>query len=286
MTKQEVTLKRSILYVPGSNKRALSKVALLNADGYILDLEDAVAPEIKDEARNNVCEFLESNSEINSKLVIRINPIDSKWGTNDLSAICKAGAKNILLPKVEKSDDILKCVSCLPNKDGINIWAMVETPLGVLNALDIATSSTLLKCFVMGTSDLVNDLRAQHTPDRIASFYSLSHCVLVARAAGIDIVDGVHLDLRNNVDLERSCVQGRTLGFDGKSLIHPSQIAIANETYSPTEEDVKHSSKILSAFDKAKKNGEGVVVVDGKLIENLHVENAKRILHMAGQIKK
>lgn len=286
MTKPEVNLKRSILYVPGSNSRALSKIHSLMADGYILDLEDAVAPSAKEEARENVCEFLRNNFELNSKLIIRINHLDSKWGIDDLNAICGVDAKNILLPKVEKPEDILKCSSLIATQGIIRIWAMIETPLGVLNAHNIATSSRLLKCLVMGTSDLVNDIRARHTPDRIASLYSLSHSILAARASGIDIIDGVHLDLGNDVDFKQSCLQGRDLGFDGKSLIHPSQIEFANETYSPTAKEIEHSTKILSAYDRALVNGDGVTVVDGKLIENMHVESAKNILHMANQINK
>lgn len=283
MNKPEVLLKRSILYVPGSNIRALSKISSLNADAYILDLEDAVAPSVKNEARENVCKFLNENFEINSKLIFRINYLNSERGKDDLKAICTAGADNILLPKVEKPEDILECEAFFSNNEAVNLWAMIETPLGVLNAHQIATSSKRLKCLVMGTSDLVNDLRARHTPDRIASLYSLSHSILAARAAGIDIIDGVHLDLGHDDDFKRSCLQGRELGFDGKSLIHPSQIAFANETFSPTAQEIEHSTKILSAYNQALLNGEGLTVVDGKLIENLHVENAKNILHVADQ---
>ena len=278
-------IKRSILYVPGSNDRALAKIPSLDADGFIIDLEDAVAPSAKIEARHKTCEFLKTKNENNSNFIIRINSLNSEWGIDDLNEVCLAGAKTILLPKVETEDDIKRCTASLADKN-ITLWAMIETPLGVLNAQQIATADERLTCLVMGTSDLVNDLRAQHTPDRLPILYSLSHTILAARAAGIEIIDGVHLNLSDQAAFEQFCKQAKELGFDGKSLIHPSQIEMANKIFAPSTEEINHSHKIIAAYTTALEEGSGVVLLDGNLIENLHVQNAKRILDIAKQINK
>ncbi len=276
--------RRSILYIPASNKRALEKINSLDADGYIIDLEDAVAPEEKETARELMKTVLDGNSYKNREIIIRINGLDTKWGNEDLKAGCMLNPDAILVPKVEKNDTIGN-INELINDAGATqdtmIWAMIETPRGVLNAKKIAKSTKRLSCLVMGTTDLTNDLRAQHTPDRLALLYSLSHVILAARAAGKSVIDGVHLDLNDEDEFRTVCTQGKELGFDGKSLIHPKQIAFANETFGPTEKDVELAQAVITAFDDAISKGKGVAVLDGKLIESLHVENAKRVLNMA-----
>ena len=269
-------LKRSVLYVPGSNERAIEKISTLEADCYIIDLEDAVAPEAKPKARATVCDLLSNKN--NSNLIIRINALDTKWGNDDLQAVCDAGAKTVLLPKVETASDIQQCEKATNH---IDIWAMIETPLSVINVYEIASSSKRLKCLVMGTADLVNDLRAEHTPERLEVLYSLSRSIIAARADGIDILDSVHLDLADQAGFQQTCDQGRTLGFDGRTLIHPKQIDFANLTYSPSGPEIERAQQVIAIHRQAIQKGEGVAILDGKLIEVLHVENAKRVLNIA-----
>lgn len=286
MTKQPSDLnplKRSVLYVPASNSRALSKITSLDADCYIIDLEDAVAPGAKDEARETACSFLHTNQGSKNNIIVRINDLNSDWGKQDIFALVDAGVKTILLPKVGSADDIHNCAKLAPH---VQIWVMIETPLGVLNAYDIASASENVKCLVMGTSDLVKDLRAEHVPGRLPVLYSLSHALLAARAADVDIIDSVHLDLHDNDGFAATCKQGREMGFDGRSVIHPKQIDIANNIYSPSDEQIKLSRRMIDAHEKAIEKGEGVAVLDGKLVENLHVEDAKRILNIAALITR
>ncbi len=286
MTKQSSDinpLKRSVLYVPASNSRALSKITALDADCYIIDLEDAVAPSAKEDARESACAFLETAQGGKDNIIIRINDLKCEWGEKDLSALVNAGAKTMLLPKVESAEDILKCSDLVPD---VHIWVMIETPLGVLNAYDIASANEQVKCLVMGTSDLVKDLRAEHVPDRLSVIYSLSHSLLCARAAGVDIIDSVHLDLHDNEGFAATCKQGKEMGFDGRSVIHPKQIHVANNIYSPSDEQIELARRMIEAHDKALQKGEGVAVLDGKLVENLHVEDAKRILNIADLITR
>lgn len=288
MTKQDFNanmIKRSVLYVPGANDRALSKISSLNADCFMLDLEDGVAPKAKATARTRICDFLGESPNNNSRYIVRINHLDSPWGIDDLKAVIGAGAKTVLLPKVNSEKEIEKCNSLL-GSNSVKLWAMIETPSGVLNAKEIARSAENLECMVVGTSDLVNDLRAEHTPDRLPVLYSLCHTILAARASGLDVIDGVHLDLNDQAGFLKTCEQAKELGFDGKTLIHPNQIEIANDVFSPSAEKVETSLRIIDAYEAALAAGDGVTVLDGKLIENLHVENAKRILHLAEQIKK
>lgn len=286
MTKQSPELnplKRSVLYVPASNSRALSKIAALDADCYIIDLEDAVAPDAKENARTSVCDFLNTAVGGANNIIVRINSLESDWGADDLQTVAGAGAKTVLLPKVNSAQDIQNCTQMA---DDVNIWAMIETPLGVLNAYEIAGASDRLKCLVMGTSDLVKDLRAEHVPGRLPVLYSLSHSLLAARAAGVDIIDSVHLDLHDNEGFAATCRQAKEMGFDGKSVIHPKQIDVANECFSPTEYQIDLAYRMIKAHEKATKNGEGVAVLDGKLVENLHVEDATRILNIAALINR
>lgn len=286
MTKN-IRPRRSVLYMPGSNARAQEKAKTLSADALILDLEDAVAPDAKAEAREIVCANAASGGYGKREIIIRVNGLDTPWGKDDIIAAAKAGPDAILLPKVESAAQVHKLEKIMteagaPGKT--KIWCMMETPLGILKAEEIAAASPRIDCFVMGTSDLVKDLQAQHTPMRLPVITSLGLCLLAGRAYGLTVLDGVYLDLADDEGFHASCVQGLELGFDGKTLIHPKQLASTNEVFAPSEAEVAHSRKIIDAFEAAEKEGKGVVLVDGKLVENLHVEIAKAKVAMADAI--
>ena len=279
--------RRSVLYMPGSNPRALEKARGLAADGLIMDLEDAVAPDAKDTGREQIAAALAEGGYGMREILVRTNGLDGPWGEDDLKAAAKMSCNGVLLPKVETAQMVLDAITALDAAGGpadLPIWCMMETPLGILNAKEIAFAHARVGGFVLGTSDLAKDLGAAHTPDRIPFMASLELCILAARAAGIAVLDGVHLDLADDAGFRQSCVQGKELGMDGKTLIHPKTIDIANEVFSPSEEDVAWSKRIIEAHAEAEKEGKGVVLVDGKLIENLHVEMAKRLVAMADAI--
>ena len=282
-----LTPRRSVLYMPGSNARAQEKAKSLAADGLILDLEDAVAPGAKEEARGIVCENAASGDYGKREIIIRVNGLDTPWGRDDIIAAAKAAPDAILLPKVESAAQIHE-VEALMKEAGApsttSIWCMMETPLGILRAEEIASASDRIDCFVMGTSDLVKDLQAQHTTLRLPVITSLGLCLLAGRAYGLTVLDGVYLDLSDEEGYQASCMQGLELGFDGKTLIHPKQLAGANEVFAPSEEEVAYSRRVIEAFDAAEKEGKGVVLVDGKLVENLHVEIAKNKVALANAI--
>jgi len=279
--------RRSILYMPGSNPRALAKGRSLPADGLILDLEDAVAVDAKEEGRRTIARTLEDRSAYGRReLVVRVNGLETKWGRADLTGMARAGADAILLPKVESAEQVDQAAGVLDGAGSaadLPIWCMIETPRGVLRVEEIADHPRVA-CLVMGTSDLTKDLRARHTADRAPMLPSLAFCLLAARAAGIDIVDGVHLDLDDAEGFARSCRQGRDLGFDGKTLIHPRQIEAANTSFAPDAAEVVWSKRIIEAFESASREGKGVVLVDGKLVENLHVAEARRQVALAEAI--
>ena len=280
--------RRSVLYMPGANTRALEKGRTLPADALILDLEDAVAADAKVQARENIVQALDQGGYGHREIVVRINPLNSPWGYADLAAMSKTSADAILLPKVESNDIVRQAEAVMVAQgapDSMTIWAMMETPLGTLHAEEIASSTPRLTCFVMGTSDLAKDLHASHTPDRVPMVTSLGLCLLAARAYRLAILDGVHLDLRDDEGLAYACRQGLELGFDGKTLIHPRTIPIANEIFKPSQDEVDWSRKIIAAHAEAVAQGKGVAVFEGKLIENLHVENALRIVAMDEQIR-
>ena len=280
--------RRSVLYMPGSNARALEKGRSLPADALILDLEDAVAPDAKEAARGQIVEAVKAGGYGKRELIVRINALDSPWGHADLTAVATCGADAILLPKVESAamvhDLEMQMVGAGAPED-MDIMCMMETPLGMLHAEEVAAASKRLSCLVMGTSDLVKELQASHTDARLPVLTSLGLCLLAARAFGLSIVDGVHLDLSDDDGFAQACVQGKELGFDGKTLIHPKTVAKANEVFAPSGDEVAFSHKIIAAHADAQKEGKGVVVVDGKLIENLHVENAKRLVALDAAIK-
>ncbi len=286
MPEAPIRPRRSALYVPGSNQRALDKAHTLDADVLIFDFEDGVAPDRKTEARQQVTAALKTGG-YRAETVIRINHPGTRLGAADLKAAAVSGCDAVLLPKVETAQEVRDAALRLaaagaPPSTGI--WCMIETPLGVLHIQDIAFSSPHLQCLVMGTSDLAKDLRARHTPDRLPVLTSLSLCVLAARAAGLPILDGVHLDLEDEPGFLASCKQGAELGFDGKTLIHPRTIAGANAAFGPTEEEIALARRIIEAHAAALKKGQGVAVVDGTLVEQLHVESARRTLALAAAI--
>ena len=280
--------RRSMLYMPGSNARALEKGRTLAADALILDLEDAVAPDAKELARGQVVEAVKAGAYGSREIIVRINPLDSPWGHDDLTAVAGCGADAILLPKVETAamvHDLEMQMVGAGAPDGMGIMCMMETPLGMLHAEAVAGASERVSCLVMGTSDLVKELQASHTDARLPVLTSLGLCLLAARAFGLAIVDGVHLDLADDEGFAEACVQGLELGFDGKTLIHPKTIAKANEIFAPSADEVDFSHRVIEAHAQAGAEGKGIAVVDGKLIENLHVENAKRLVALAGAIE-
>ena len=288
MTHAELRPRRSALYVPGSNDRALAKARTLAADVLIFDLEDAVAPERKDAARANLSAALKAGG-YRAETVIRINPLASKTGAADLKEAARSGCAAVLLPKVESAKEVRDAALRLAAAgagERVELWAMIETAKGVLHVEEIAQSSAHLACLVMGTSDLQKDLRARPSADRLGVLTSLGLCLLAARAAKLAILDGVHLDLNDEAGLLAACRQGAELGFDGKTLIHPKTIAAANAAFGPSAEDVAWSKKVIAAYEAALKKGEGVVVVEGKLVENLHVEGARHTVALAEAIAR
>ena len=282
-------LRRSLLYMPGSNPQALEKARSLPADGLILDLEDAVAPEAKESARAIVTAALAEGGYSDRELVLRVNAVDTPWGHADLAVAATMPIDAVLLPKVENPDQVALAVSLLDAfgaPERLAVWCMLETPRGILYAREIAAASPRLAALVLGTSDLTKDLHALPTRDRLPLITSFSLAILAARAHGLAVLDGVHLDLADDEGFAAACRQGRELGFDGKTLIHPKQIAAANAAFAPTPEEIKWSRRIIAAHSEAAAAGKGVVLVEGRLIENLHVENAGRLLAFAGEIER
>ena len=281
--------RRSLLYMPGSNPRALEKARSLGADGIIIDLEDAVAPDAKESARAIVAAALGKGGYAGRELVLRVNPIDTPWGHADLAAAATMPIDAVLLPKVETPERVTLTVSLLDAlgaPERLAVWCMIETPRGILYVREIAAASPRLAALVLGTSDLTKDLHALATRDRLPLIASLSLAILAARANGLAILDGVHLDLTDHEGFALCCRQGRELGFDGKTLIHPKQIAAANAAFAPTQGEIEWSRRIIAAHTEAAAAEKGVVLVDGRLVENLHVENARRLLALADDIAR
>ena len=277
--------RRSVLYMPGANTRAMEKARTLPADALILDLEDAVAPDAKAAARGHVAAAAGGYGK--RETVLRVNGLATQWGHADLLAAATMPVDAVLLPKVESADGVRQAEAVLAGAGApptLALWCMMETPRGMLHAEAIAAASPRVACLVMGTSDLVKDLRARHTSDRLPLMTSLGLCLLAARAYGLAILDGVHLDLDDEAGFAAACAQGRELGFDGKTLIHPKQVAAANAAFAPAPDEVEWSRRIIAAHEAAAREGKGIVLVDGKLIENLHVEEAHRIVALAAAI--
>jgi citrate lyase subunit beta/citryl-CoA lyase len=279
--------RRSVLYMPGANTRALEKAKTLAADSLILDLEDAVAPDAKAVARENILLALASGFG-HREAVVRINGLNTPWGLDDLKAFAKSKADAIVLPKVESAAQIQEVANTLKDvnaRPDLTIWAMIETPKAIFKLQEIASSHPLLEALVLGTSDLVKDLHARHTPNRVETQTALSLSILAARAFGLCVLDGVHLSLDDEAGLRQSCIQGRDMGFDGKTLIHPSQIDFANETFGPSPQEITEAQERITAYEEAIASGAGIAVLNGKLIEELHIQDAKRILALAKAIE-
>jgi len=286
---QTVRPRRSVLYMPGANTRALEKARTLPADALIFDLEDAVAPEAKEAARTNVVLAAESRAYGKREIAIRCNGLGTPWGEADIEAIAKSGADAILVPKVESAAQVTHVVSLLDTAGAptdMAVWAMMETPKGMLRAEEIAAAHPRLGLFVMGTNDLVKDMRARHTPMRLPMITALGIGMLAARAHGLAILDGVYNDIQDTAGFRAVCQQGLEMGFDGKTLIHPSQVEPCNEIFAPSAAELEMAGKIVAAFKAAQAEGKGVVTVDGRMIENLHVEQAERALALASAIKE
>lgn len=281
MTQDTTRLRRSILYMPGTNLRALQKARDLPADAIVIDLEDAVAPAQKITARDQAVAATAAGGYRRREVLIRVNAAGTEWADDDLRAAATSGASGIVLPKVESHATIDAAVRILDTAGapaGLGIWIMVETPLGVLRLETIVADQPRLQAIVMGTTDLASELRVSPLMPRTGLRHALSHCVLVARAQQIDIIDGVHLTLDDADGLTAACRQGRELGFDGKSLIHPRQIAAANECFGISTADAERARDVLAAWEAAQAAGSGVAVLQGQLIETMHVEDAKRVL--------
>ncbi len=278
--------RRSVLYMPGSNARALEKAKSLPADGLILDLEDAVAPDAKDAARAQVAAAVRGGGYSPREVIIRVNGLATPWGHADLVAAATAGADGVLLPKVESADAVRQALTVLDAAGApsdLAIWCMMETPRAMLQAAEIAAGPRL-GGLVMGTSDLAKELHAAHTPLRLPLSTALGLCLLAARAYALAILDGVFLDLEDGAGFEAACRQGAELGFDGKTLIHPQQIGPANQAFAPDAADLARARRIIEAHAAARAKGQGVVLVDGRLIEELHVTEAKRQVALAEAI--
>ena len=285
--------RRSVLYMPGSNARALDKARTLPADGVILDLEDSVAPEAKVAARQQVVDAVKAGGFGTREVFIRVNGVDTPWHADDLSAAAHAAPDVILVPKVSSSDT-LELIGRRMLDMGTNhktrVWAMIETPLAIFNILEIAAaardSETRLAGFVMGTNDLAKDTRARLVPGRTPMLAWLSMCVAAARIHGIDILDGVYNDIGNADGFAKECTQGVELGFDGKTLIHPSQIEPCNAAFSPSPADVEQARKMIAVFDLPENKGKGVVSIDGRMVERLHADMARRTVAIAEAISR
>lgn len=271
---------RSVLYIPGSKPRALDKARTLPVDAIIFDLEDAVAVDEKSAARATLADALAQGGYGARMRLVRINGLDTGWGADDARAAAAMDCDAVLLPKVESAAQVQALADIVGDRP---IWAMMETPRGILNAAEIAAHPSLAG-FVMGTNDLAKDLQCRFRPDRLPLMTSLQMCLLAAKAQGIVIVDGVYNAFKDDDGLRAECEQGRDLGFDGKTLIHPAQVDIANTAFAPTEAEVDLARRQIAAFEAAEAEGQGVAVVDGKIVENLHVATAREILAKAQAI--
>lgn len=281
--------RRSVLYMPGSNARALEKARSLPADALILDLEDAVAPDVKEEARAQVVAAVKEGGYGKRELVIRVNGMDTPWGMDDIKAAVAAKPDAILVPKVNSAEDVMRADKALSDAGAdasMQLWCMIETPLAILNIQAIAAkaASTRMTVWVMGTNDIAKELRAAHTSDRVPMLASLGLSIIAARAYGIIVLDGVYNDIKNEEGFAAICEQGRDMGFDGKTLIHPSQVAPCNVIFSPDEETVAFARQTIAAFELPENKGKGVLKVDGRMVEILHAEIAKRTVAIADAI--
>jgi citrate lyase subunit beta/citryl-CoA lyase len=280
--------RRSMLYVPGCSPRYLNKARTLKVDSLILDLGDPILVEAKVESRRNVVDAVLSGGFGRREVVVRVNDFDSPWGPEDVAAVAKCGADAVLFPNIESTADVLEALAALDAAGGshLPIMVMIESPLGVLRAEEIAGASDRIACIVMATSDLLNQLHGRRTPDRIALVHSLSRVLLAGRAFDRSVVDGISTDLKDMQSFEYACRLARDLGFDGKSLVHPFQLPYCNDAFTPKPHDLAQSLEVIEALDHAHREGRGTVVVNGRLVEGHHVQAAKRMLALADMIQK
>jgi len=280
--------RRSMLYVPGCSLRYLNKARTLRVDSVILDLGDPILVEAKEQSRRNVVESVLAGGYGRREVVVRVNDFDSPWGPEDVRAVARSGADAVLFPNIESTADVLEALAALDAAGGshLPIMVMIESPLAVLHAEEIASSSDRIACIVMATSDLMNQLHGRRTPDRIAVVHSLGRVVLAARAFDRSVVDGISTDLKDMQAFEYGCRLARDLGFDGKSLVHPFQLAYCNDAFTPKPHDLAASLEVIDALERAHREGRGTVVVNGRLVESHHVKAAKRMLALADMIEK
>ena len=279
--------RRSVLYMPGANDKALEKAKGLACDAIIFDTEDSVAPDAKAEARGKVAAAATSGEYGRRELTIRVNGLDTEWFEEDVRSAAQAGPSGVVVPKINSAADVATVERLLESAgapDHTRIWAMLETPAAMVNAVEIATASERLEVLIMGTNDMAKELRAALVPGRAPLLWGLSKCVNAARYAGKTILDGVYNDIKDAEGFEAECRQGAEMGFDGKTLIHPAQLEAANAAFAPSEEEVEHARRVIAAFDEGLAAGKGVIQLDGKMIENLHVANARRAVEMADAI--
>ena len=278
--------RRSVLYMPAANERALEKAKTIPADAIIFDLEDAVAPDAKPDARIRAADAVRSGAYGNRELTIRCNGLDTEWGAQDIALAGAASPAAVVIPKVNTVDELVAIsdrLDAVHAPSTLKIWPMIETPTAMYNVRDIAAHPRV-GVLVMGTNDLAKELRAPIVPGRHSLVPHLAAALLAAREAGKVILDGVYNDVKNPEGFETECRQGMEMGFDGKTLIHPSQVDPANNVWAPSADEVEQAARIIAAFDEAVADGRGVVTVDGRMIENLHVDNARRVLAVAEAI--
>ena len=271
--------RRSVLYMPSSNERALEKAKTLPVDGLILDLEDAVGPDHKESARENACAAAASGDYGAREVTIRVNGLGTRWHDDDLAAVCAAGPDGIVVPKVDSGDEVRGLVAAMERHgapERTRLWAMVETPRSVLDVGEIASASPRLAALVIGTNDLVKELGARHVPGRTPLLTALSLALLAARRSGVAILDGVWNDVQDLEGFEAECRQGRDMGFDGKTLIHPGQVAPCNAVFAPSAAEVEEARELLAVWEAGA--GAGVVTHRGRMVENLHVDIARRVI--------
>ena len=283
MSAPDVQVLRSVLYMPSSNARALEKAKTIPADAIIFDLEDAVAPDAKQAARTQAVEAVRSGQYGRRVLTIRCNGLDTPWGEDDLLEAATSGATAVVIPKVSGVEHLAHVVAVLDKAGApaaLAVWAMVETPTAVLDVRAIA-SADRVAALVLGTNDLAKELRAALVPGRAPLLPHLATTLLAAREAGVAVLDGVYNDVKDLAGFQAECVQGFEMGFDGKTLVHPTQVEVANRVWAPGEQELAYAHRVLAAFDEALAQGRGVATVDGRMIENLHVDNARRTLSVA-----
>ncbi|PWL17528.1 CoA ester lyase [Falsochrobactrum shanghaiense] len=287
--KTQIRPRRSVLFVPAANQRALEKSLTLSADCIIYDLEDSIAPEAKSAARATLAAHLAANPQVAFERIVRVNGAETPWGGDDLAAAAEMHIDGVLLPKVERPQDVIDAARGLDRNDAdpaIGIWAMIETARGILNADEIAVlghrSAARLACFVVGPNDIARETGVRSQAGRPYLVPWLMQIILAARAGGLAVLDGVYNDFRDHAGFKAECEQGAAMGFDGKTLIHPGQIEAANHAFSPTEAELAHARAVIDLFARPENSGKGVVSLDGQMVERLHLEMAERLLAKAG----